>query len=155
MSSEKVRFIREVVIRYVGQRRRPPRSMTQPKQIAAYLRRRVRDDAREHLVAIYLDARLRPIGDAIVSIGTANSTAAHPREVFQIAVALGACALLVAHCHPSGDVRPSDADLAVTRRLACAGRLLGIELLDHIVWTRGGEFRSIAGMCPEAFRSGA
>ena len=82
MSSEKFRFIREVAIRYVGQRRRAPRSMTDPEQIAAYLRRRVRDDAREHLVAIYLDARLRPIGDAIVSIGTASSTAAHPREVF-------------------------------------------------------------------------
>ncbi len=108
MSSEKVRFIREVVIRYVEQRRRAPRSMTQPAQVAAYLRRRVRDDAREHLVAIYLDARLRPIGDAILSIGTAKSTVAQPREVFQMAVALGACALPRGPRHPSGDVRPSD-----------------------------------------------
>jgi DNA repair protein RadC len=129
--------------------------MTNAEQIAAYLRRRVRDDAREHLVAIYLDARLRPIGDAIVSIGTASSTAAHPREVFQMAIALGACALVLAHSHLSGDVCPSDADFAVTRRLASAGRLLGIELLDHLVWTRGGAFRSIARMCPEAFRSEA
>ena len=155
MSSEKFRFIREVAIRYVGQRRRAPRSMTKPAQIEAYLRRRVRDDAREHLVAIYLDARLRPIGDAIVSIGTASSTAAHPREVFQTAIALGACALVVAHSHPSGDPSPSDADLKVTRRLASAGRLLGIELLDHLVWARDGAFRSIAQMCPEAFRSEA
>ena len=112
----------------------------------------MRDDAREHLVAIYLDARLRPIGDAIVSIGTASSTAAHPREVFQMAVALGAVALVIGHSHPSGDVSPSDADLAVTRRIAAAGRLLGIELLDHIVWERGGAFRSIAQICPEPFR---
>ncbi len=151
MSSEKFRFIREVAIRYVGQRRRPPQSMSHPEQVAAYLRRRVQDDAREHLVAIYLDSRHRPIGDAVVSIGTANSTAAHPREVFQMAVALGACAVVIAHSHPSGDVSPSDADLQVTRRLAAAGRLLGIELLDHIVWERGGAFRSIAQMCPEPF----
>jgi DNA repair protein RadC len=151
MSSEKFRFIREVAIRYIGTPRRAPRSMMQAEHIAAYLRRRVRDDAREHLVAIYLDARYRPIGDAIVSIGTANSTTAHPREVFQSAVALGAVALVIGHSHPSGDVSPSDADLAVTRRLAAAGRLLGIELLDHIVWERGGAFRSIAEVSPESF----
>jgi DNA repair protein RadC len=59
------------------------------------------------------------------------------------------------HSHPSGDVRPSDADLAVTRRLASARRLLGIELLDHLVWARDGAFRSIARISPEAFRSEA
>jgi DNA repair protein RadC len=61
--------------------------MTQRAQIAAYLRH-AREDAREHLAAIYLDSRLRPIGDAIVSIATGSSTAAYPREVFQMAVAL-------------------------------------------------------------------
>jgi hypothetical protein len=54
-------------------------------------------------------------------------------------------------CHLSGYVRPSDADLAVTRRLASAGWLLEIELLDHVVWARDGAFRSIDQMCPEAF----
>jgi hypothetical protein len=149
MSSEKLRFIREVAIRYVGKPRRPPLSMSRPRARRRASPSSRQDDAWEHLVAIYLDARHRPIGDAIVSIGTANSTPAHPREIFQMAVGLGACAVVIAHSHPSADVSPSDADIAATRRLAAAGRLLGIELLDHIVWERGGAFRSIAQIGPE------
>jgi DNA repair protein RadC len=146
MSSTKptdVTTIREVAIRYVGARRRLPAKITAPDQVAAYLRRRVRDDTREHFVAIYLDGRHRPIADRIVSIGTATTSLVHPREVFQPAVALGAVALLIGHSHPSGDVTPSTEDLAVTRRLAEAGRLLGVSLLDHVVWERGGAFHSI------------
>jgi DNA repair protein RadC len=63
--------------------------------------------------------------------------------VLQPAIAVGACALLIGHNHPSGDVTPSSEDLDVTRRLAEAGRLLGVTLLDHIVWERGGPFHSI------------
>ena len=150
MSSEKFRFIREVAIRYVGTPRRAPRSMTDPAQIAAYLRRRVRDDAREHLVAIYLDARLRPIGDAIVSIGTASSTAAHPREVFQMAVALGACAVVIAlppERRRQPQRRRSPGHASSRRRWAAppdrAPR-------SHRVGARWA-FRSIAQMCPERF----
>jgi DNA repair protein RadC len=146
MSSTKttdVTTIREVTLRYVGARRRLPTKITRPDQVAAYLRRRVRDDTREHFVAIYLDGRHRPIADRIVSIGTATASLVHPREVFQPAVALGACALLIGHSHPSGDVMPSAEDLDVTKRLAEAGRLLGVTLLDHVVWERGGAFHSI------------
>ena len=62
-------LIREVAIRYVGARRRIPNKITWPEEVAHYLRRRVRDDAREHFVAIYLDGRHRPIADSVVSIG--------------------------------------------------------------------------------------
>jgi len=142
-STEKVHLIREVAIRYIGARRRAPSKITRPDQVAEYLRRRVRDDAREHFVAIYLDGRHRPIADSVVSIGTATASLVHPREIFQPAIAVGACALLIGHNHPSGDVTPSTEDLDVTRRLAEAGRLLGVTLLDHIVWERGGAFHSI------------
>ena len=149
-STEEVHLIREVAIRYVGARRRVPGKITRPDQVAEYLRRRIRDDAREHFVAIYLDGRHRPIADSVVSIGTATASHVHPREVFQPAIALGACALLIGHSHPSGDVTPSTEDLDLTKRLTEAGRLLGITLLDHVVWERGGAFHSIRETHPDS-----
>ena len=99
--------------------------------------------ARERFVAIYLDGRQRPVADCVVSIGTATASLVHPREVFQPAIAVGACALLIGHNHSSGDPTPSREDLDVTKRLADAGRILGITVLDHVVWARGGVFHSI------------
>jgi len=148
-NTDKIHMIREVAIRYVGSRRRAPAKITSPDQVAEYLRRRIRDDAREHFVAIYLDGRHRPIADSIVSIGTATASLVHPREVFQPAIALGACALLIGHNHPSGDPTPSAEDLEVTKRLAEAGRILGIALLDHVVWARCGAFHSIRETHPD------
>jgi len=148
-STEETHLIREVAIRYVGARRRAPAKITSPDQVAEYLRRRIRDDAREHFVAIYLDGRHRPVADSIVSIGTATASLVHPREVFQPAIALGACALLIGHNHPSGDPTPSAEDLEVTKRLAEAGRILGVTLLDHVVWARSGAFPSIRETHPE------
>lgn len=148
-SKEDVHLIREVAIRYVGAQRRIPAKITRPEEVAHYLRRRIRDDAREHFVAIYLDGRHRPIADSIVSIGTATASLVHPREVFQPAIAVGACALLIGHNHPSGDVTPSSEDLVVTKRLAEAGRLLGVTLLDHVVWERRGSFHSIRESHPD------
>jgi DNA repair protein RadC len=142
-STETVHMIREVAIRYVGARRRVSDKISSPAQAAAYFRRRIHDDAREHFIALYLDGRHRAIAHAIVSIGTATASLVHPREVFQPAIAVGACALLIGHNHPSGDPTPSAEDLEVTRRLAEAGRLLGVDLLDHVVWERGGAFHSI------------
>jgi len=142
-STEEIHVIREVAIRYVGARRRVPSKITRPEEVAQYLRRRVRDDAREHFVAIYLNGRHRPIADSVVSIGTATASLVHPREVFQPAIALGAVVVLIAHNHPSGDVTPSAEDLEVTRRLADSGRILGVTLLDHVVWARSGAFHSI------------
>jgi DNA repair protein RadC len=121
--------------------------------VAAYLRRRIHDDAREHFVAIYLDGRHRPIADSVVSIGAATASLVHPREVFQPAIALGACALLIGHNHPSGDPRPSAEDLDVMRHLAGAGRLLGVALLDHVVWVRQGGFHSIRETHPDYIAS--
>jgi len=148
-STEETHLIREVAIRYVGARRRAPAKITSPSQVAEYLRRRIRDDAREHFVAIYLDGRHRPIADSVVSVGTATASLVHPREVFQPAIGLGACALLIGHNHPSGDPTPSAEDLEVTKRLAEAGRILGVNLLDHVVWARDGAFHSIRETHPD------
>ena len=92
---------------------------------------------KEHFRALYLDGRRRLIHTETVSVGTLTSTLVHPREVFQPAIACSAASLLVAHNHPSGDPDPSPEDLALTRRLRDAGRLLGIDLVDHLIIGRG------------------
>ena len=88
---------------------------------------------KEHFVAIYLDGRRRVAHVETISVGTLTSTLVHPREVFLPAIACSAASIIVAHNHPSGDPNPSPEDLALTRRLRDAGRLLGIELVDHII----------------------
>jgi DNA repair protein RadC len=86
----------------------------------------------------YLDTRNQEIKRDIVSIGTLNYNLVHPREVFEPAVKNLAASVIVAHNHPSGCLEPSDEDLSLTKRLAQAGKLLGIELLDHVIVTREG-----------------
>lgn len=92
---------------------------------------------REHFLALYLDTRHRLTAVETVSIGSLNASLVHPREVFRPAVGMTAAAVIVAHNHPSGCPEPSRDDLDLTARLSGCGRLLGIELLDHLIV--GGE----------------
>ena len=82
---------------------------------------------------LYLNTRNQPLGCEKVAVGGLNVAALQPREVFGPALTLGAAAVILAHNHPSGDPTPSPEDLAVTRHLQEAGRLLGVEVLDHLV----------------------
>ena len=91
------------------------------------------DCSREHFVALYLDTRRRLIKVQTVSVGTLEASLVHPREVFRPSLQLGASAILVAHNHPSGDPEPSPEDIALTARLDKAGKLLGLQVLDHLV----------------------
>ena len=80
-----------------------------------------------------LDTKNRIIGVTKVSEGSLNSSIVHPREVFKPALIAGAASIIVSHNHPSGDPSPSREDIEVTRRLSEAGKLVGVELLDHVV----------------------
>jgi DNA repair protein RadC len=91
------------------------------------------DDGREHFRVLFLSARNNPLALHTVSVGCLTQTVVHPREAFRSAILMEASGLVVSHNHPSGDVEPSAEDLALTRRLAAAGSLLGIEVLDHII----------------------
>ena len=135
--------VREVQIRYRGRALGARAPITEPRNLVHLAKRIVTDDAREHFLAVYLDGRNRPVAHSVVSVGTATASLVHPREVFQSALMLGAVALLIAHNHPSGDPRPSSEDEHLTKRLAEGGQLLGIRLLDHVVWTREGAFYSL------------
>ena len=93
----------------------------------------VRGLERETFYVLLLDGKHQLKRRELVSIGSLTSSLVHPREVFRAAVGCGAAAVVCAHNHPSGDPEPSAEDLDVTRRLAQAGRLLGISLLDHVI----------------------
>jgi DNA repair protein RadC len=96
---------------------------------------------KEQLRGLYLNSRFELIHEEIISIGSLTANIVHPREVFRPALEYGAAALIVAHNHPSGSLEPTGADLEVTAQLVQAGRVLGIELLDHLV-IAGDEYRS-------------
>ncbi len=88
---------------------------------------------REHFVTVLLDGGHRVVGINDVAIGATTTCPVQPREVFKAAILANASAIIAAHNHPSGDVQPSEHDRAVTKRLAEAGSLLGIPLLDHLI----------------------
>ena len=101
-----------------------------------------RSSKKEHIVAFYLDTQQKLIERRIISVGTLDTSLAHPREVFEPALQLSAAGVVLAHNHPSGSVEPSDDDIAITKRMADAGDLLGITLIDHII-VSDKEFRAI------------
>ncbi|KUK35755.1 MAG: DNA repair protein RadC [Thermacetogenium phaeum] len=88
---------------------------------------------REHFRVILLNTKNRVLGVETVSIGSLNSSLVHPREVFKSAVQRSAAGVILVHNHPSGDPTPSSEDIEITRRLSDAGRVIGIEVLDHII----------------------
>lgn len=101
-----------------------------------YLREMMLRD-RETFKAVLLDKKWQIIKDVTVSVGTVDRTLVHPREVFAEAVANRASAVVLMHNHPSGDATPSREDRETTRRLIQAGRVLGIQVADHIVFGNG------------------
>jgi DNA repair protein RadC len=96
------------------------------------------DRKQEHFLALSLNGAHEVMEVRVVSIGTVNRAVVHPREVFADALTDRAAALIVAHNHPSGNVEPSAEDREVTARLKSAGDMLGVRLLDHVIFgTRG------------------
>jgi len=111
-----------------------------PQSVVKAIRASIKDKAKEHFKLILLNARNKIIGITTVSIGSLNASIVHPREVFKDAIAHNAYSVVLAHNHPSGDPEPSEDDLTMTRRLIEAGKILGIEVLDHIIITKNGYF---------------
>jgi len=118
--------------RYRG--KRPP-DVSSPREAYAVLKPRIDDWTREHFLVVLLDARNGVVGIETVSVGSLSASIVHPREVFKPAIMASAASIVIGHNHPSGDPEPSPEDLAITRRLVDGGTLLGIELVDHIVFT--------------------
>jgi len=100
----------------------------------------IRDNKKEHFVIFFLDTRNQEIKREIISIGSLNANLVHPREVFEPAVRYLAAQIIVAHNHPSGDPSPSEEDLVITQKLVEAGKILGIELMDHVIVAQNSYF---------------
>ncbi|KKS44051.1 MAG: hypothetical protein UV05_C0013G0008 [candidate division CPR1 bacterium GW2011_GWA2_42_17] len=100
----------------------------------------LRDLKKEHFIALYLNARNQLVHKETISMGTLNANLVHPREVFEPALRHSAAGIMVAHNHPSGDPKPSEDDLEITKRLAEAGKMMGVELLDHVIIATNNHF---------------
>jgi len=104
----------------------------------------LREKTREHLAVLFLNARNEVLFKKSMFIGTLNESLVHPREIFQEALKQNACSVILAHNHPSGSNEPSQSDLEITRRIKDAGKIMGIEVLDHIIVTKGKKPYSFA-----------
>lgn len=104
-----------------------------PSVVPDIFKKFIGDRDREYSVVLCLDIKNNINSISIVSIGSLNSAIIHPREIYKIAIMSNAAAIILAHNHPSGDTTPSQEDKNITNRLIEAGKILGIELLDHII----------------------
>ncbi len=91
---------------------------------------------KEHLRGLYLNSHNKIIHDEVISIGTINTNLIHPREVFRPAIEYSSVAIVLAHNHPSGNLLPSEADINITEQLIKAGKIIGINILDHVIITK-------------------
>lgn len=98
----------------------------------------LRTKKKEHLFAFFLNARNQLIEKEIISIGTLTASLAHPREIFAPAIGKAAAFVILAHNHPSGDPSPSEEDIRLTKRIAQAGHIMGIDLQDHLIVASNG-----------------
>ncbi|MCM3742139.1 DNA repair protein RadC [Oceanobacillus luteolus] len=104
-----------------------------PDDGANYVMEEMRVLKQEHFVVLFLDTKNRVIHRQTIFVGSLNASIVHPREVFREAVKRSAASIIVAHNHPSGDPSPSQEDIHVTKRLVDSGKIMGIEVLDHII----------------------
>jgi DNA repair protein RadC len=108
-------------------------TLDSPKLVAGYLQKNIGCEKKEKFVILSLNKRNNLIKVGVISVGSLDANVVHPREVFKEAIQCSAAGVILAHNHPSGNVKPSQEDLALTRRIRKAGEILGIDILDHIV----------------------
>jgi DNA repair protein RadC len=116
---------------------RPTVSVNNPTALGKAVWREIKDKKKEHFTLVLLNTRNLVVSVEPISTGTLSASLVHPREVFKEAIRHSAASVAIAHNHPSGDVTPSEEDLQLTKRLVQAGKLLGIEVLDHVIVADG------------------
>lgn len=112
---------------------KPGKALRSSEQVYLHYRNRLRNEKKEKFFIVLLNTKQIIIREELISIGSLNFTIVHPREVFHTAIREAASSLVLIHNHPTGDPQPSKEDLAVTKRLMEVGRVVGIEILDHII----------------------
>ena len=107
--------------------------ISSPKDCANIFKKFIGDYDREALVVLTLDTKNKINSITVASLGSVNSSIVHPREIFKTAILSNAASIIISHNHPSGDCTPSKEDISITARLKECGRILGIEVLDHVI----------------------
>ncbi|MBF8984319.1 DNA repair protein RadC [Lutibacter sp. B2] len=108
-------------------------NINSPRDISNVFMEEMRYYQKEHFKIALLNTKNEIIGNEVISIGTLNSSLVHPREVFKFAIKKSASSIILLHNHPSGNPNPSTEDIKITKRLIEAGKIIGIEILDHII----------------------
>lgn len=109
-----------------------------PNDIVNVIQSSLKDKAKEHFKLVMLNTRNKIIGISTISVGTLNANLVHPREVFKEAISHNSASVILIHNHPSGNPEPSEDDLEITRRLVESGKILGIEVIDHMIVAKTG-----------------
>lgn len=104
-----------------------------PEQVFKFYLGDIADKVQEHFVSLTLSAAKKVIRKRIITIGLLDKSQIHPREVFADAITDRAASVIIAHNHPSGNPEPSNPDIRITRQLMCAGNIIGIPIIDHII----------------------
>jgi DNA repair protein RadC len=104
-----------------------------PEAVADFLQKSIGREKKEHFVMLSLDTSNNLIKISNISVGTLDASLVHPREVFNEAIQCSASSIIIAHNHPSGTTEPSEEDITISKRLMEAGKILGIDILDHII----------------------
>jgi DNA repair protein RadC len=133
LPDEESNLVKEICCRYGEKRVKQGESFTNSEAIYNHFKIRLGNQMQETFTCIYLDNKHRIMSEKEISIGIINKSLVHPREVFTSAISIRACAIILIHNHPSGDEKPSGADIEITKRLFEVGKLVGIEVLDHII----------------------
>ena len=131
-----LRLVKEKTISY------PAESTPDSKNAALIFRKLIGSRDTEHLAVLMVNGQNQIVGSSIIAIGAMHGMVCSPRDVFKAAITANASAILLAHNHPSGSARPSADDGEFTAKVEAAGKLLGIQLLDHIIVTNGEAFFS-------------
>lgn len=111
----------------------PKRKVRSPKDVYTFMYPKMREQKKERFVTLYLDTKNQILKEETVAVGSLNASIVHPREVFKSALLESSASVIMIHNHPSGDPSPSREDILVTEKLVEGGKLLGIDVLDHII----------------------
>lgn len=111
-------------------------AITTPEILFEQIKNKVTNYYKEHFFVCSLDTRNNLIAIDEISVGTLTASLVHPREAFEMAIRRHAAHIIIAHNHPSGETEPSEDDLKITKRLVDAGKVMGIDVLDHLIITK-------------------
>jgi DNA repair protein RadC len=131
-----VKLFQAISERYAKEKIPHKISLNSPKAVADYLQKRIGREKKEHFVILCLDTRNNLIKVSDISIGSLNANIVHPREIFREAIQSSAAQIILAHNHPSEIPEASPEDVALTKRLEDVAKIVGIEVVDHIIVTK-------------------